>query len=241
VITLLVDPDRFAGAELTVEGDAHHHLFRVRRTEVGERIRLVDGRGRARWAQVVRVDRKSAALSLLDGEAGEAPAHEPDFALHLLVPTLRPERAAWLVEKGTEVGVFAFHFYQSERAPRTFGAGALERLVRVAAGAVEQCHRSRLPEITGPCSWGEVEALTANFSAARWILDPAAGALGLPRGRRSGDLPGAGALLIGPEGGWTAAERAALAAAGWAAAGLGERILRIETAAVVGAASLLLP
>lgn len=236
MITLLVDPDRFADSELTVEGDAYHHLFRVRRTAVGERIRLVDGRGRARWGEVARVDRKAAVLSLLvEGEAGEAPAHEPDFALHLLVPTLRPERAAWLVEKATEVGVFAFHFYQSERAPRSFGAGAVERLARIAAGAVEQSHRSRLPEITGPHPWGEVDALTANFRAQRWILDPAAGERGLPRG-----CAGASALLVGPEGGLTDGERAALAASGWAAATLGERILRIETAAVVGAAALLL-
>jgi 16S rRNA (uracil1498-N3)-methyltransferase len=241
VITLLVDPERLADPELTVEGDAYHHLFRVRRTAAGERLRLVDGRGRARWAQVARVERKAAALSLLEGEAGEAPANEADFDLHLLVPTLRPERAAWLVEKATEVGVFAFHFYQSERAPRSFGAGAVERLARVAAGAVEQSHRSRLPEITGPHRWGELDALTANFSASRWILDPTAGERGLPRGRPIGNLPGAGALLVGPEGGWTDGERAALAASGWTPAGLGERILRIETAAVVGAAALLLP
>ncbi|HYH47250.1 MAG TPA: RsmE family RNA methyltransferase, partial [Thermoanaerobaculia bacterium] len=49
------------------------------------------------------------------------------------------------------------------------------------------------------------------------------------------------ALLIGPEGGWSPEERSELAAAGWRAVGLGPRVLRAETAAVVAAALLLLP
>jgi 16S rRNA (uracil1498-N3)-methyltransferase len=236
MITLLTDPARFEGAELTVEGDAHHHLFRVRRAEVGERLRVVDGRGRARWAEVAAVDRKSASLHWLSEEA--PPVNEAGFALHLLVPTLRSERAAWLVEKATEIGVLAVHFIRSERAPRAFGDGTIDRLVRVAAAAVEQCHRARVPEIAGPHPWEAIVALTAGFAdGRRWLLDPAA--------ERERVLPrqdsGAGALLVGPEGGWAPAEREELAAAGWAPVTLGDRILRIETAALVGAAALLLP
>jgi len=49
------------------------------------------------------------------------------------------------------------------------------------------------------------------------------------------------ALLVGPEGGLDPQERRELLAAGWRPLGLGERTLRLETAAVVGAAFLLLP
>lgn len=229
MLTLLIDPTHFEGVDLAVEGDAYHHLFRVRRTAVGERVRVVDGKGRAREAKVVRVDRKTASLSLLD----EAPANEPAFALHLLIPTLRPERAAWLVEKATEIGVFAFHFFQSERAPRAARDEAVERLARVAASAVEQCHRSRLPEITGPHS---LETLLERIGAgSRWVLDPQAGSA-----RLAAPAAGTGALLVGPEGGFSEAERARIAAADFSSVGLGPRILRIETAAVVGAAAVLL-
>jgi 16S rRNA (uracil1498-N3)-methyltransferase len=229
VLTFLTDPARFAEKELSVEGDAYHHLFRVRRTAVGERLRVVDGQGHARWAEVMRVDRKTASLSLLE----EAPANEPEFALHLLIPTLRPERAAWLTEKATEVGVFAFHFFQSERAPRAAREEAVERLARVAASAVEQCHRSRLPEIAGP---HPLAALLERVDAEnRWVLDPQAGPARLPA-----PTLGTGALLVGPEGGFSETEREAIAAAGFSPVGLGPRILRIETAAVVGAAAVLL-
>ena len=128
-------------------------------------MRVVDGRGRARWGKVARVDRTSATVTLGD----PAPDNEPAFRLALLVPTCRPEAAAWLVEKGTEVGVSAIHFLNIARAPRDFGAGTLDRLRRVAAAAVEQCHRSRLPEITGPHAWKEAVRLAG--AGLRWFLD----------------------------------------------------------------------
>lgn len=229
MITLLSDPAAFAAAELKVEGDSYRHLFRARRVEVGEELRIVDGQGRARWGKVARVDRTSATVALGDA----APEREPAFRLDLVVPTCRPERASWLVEKATEVGVHAVRFVNMARAPRDFGAGAMDRLIRVAEAALEQCHRSRLPEVTGPHSWQEVAGLTDG--AERWFLDTEAGSgwSGKAEGER-------GALLVGPEGGLDPGERRELLAAGWRPVGLGERILRLETAAVVGASFLLL-
>lgn len=225
--TLLVDPGRFAGEEVAVEGDAFRHLFRARRLEVGERLRVVDGRGRARWGEVGRVERTRATVRL--GE--EAPSNEAAVRVELLVPTLRPERAAWLVEKATEVGAAAVRFCHMERAPRTFGDGTLERLRRVAMGAVEQCGRARCPEVTGVHAWREIGALTEG--TRRLVLD--VGSAGGPPEMEDGAV----ALLVGPEGGLSEAERRELLEAGWTAVGLGPRVLRAETAAVVGAAWML--
>lgn len=228
MITLLTDPASFDASEIKIEGDAYRHLFRARRVEAGTEMRVVDGRGRARWGKVSRVDRTSASVTLGD----PVPNNEPGFRLALLVPTCRPEAAAWLVEKGTEVGVSAIHFLNMVRAPRDFGAGTLDRLRRVAAAAVEQCQRSLLPEITGPHSWKETGPLAG--AGPRWFLDPEAS------GTLQGSTDTSGALLVGPEGGLAPEERAELLASGWQPVGLGERILRLETAAVVGAALLLL-
>lgn len=227
--TLLTDPDLFDGHDLKVDGEPYKHLFRARRLAVGDRLRVVDGQGRARWAEVARVDRSAASLAL--GEA--APVNEPSFQLDLLVPTIRPERASWMVEKATEIGVHALRFLHTERAPRHFGDGTLDRLRRVAAAALEQCHGARLPEITGPHEWRELAGLTG-AAEAHWVLDTET------EGGGWGDAEGAGALLIGPEGGWTSEERDELRVAGWRAVGLGPRVLRAETAAVVGAAAVLL-
>ncbi len=232
VITLLVSPAELAADRVAVRGDAYRHLFRARRVAVGERLRLADGRGRARWAEVVAVDR--AGGTLVPGEP--APANEPALAVHLLVAAPEKARAAWLVEKATELGVVAVRFLAAERTPRGFGAGSLERLERVAAAALEQCHRARLPELSGTHPWREVPGLldAAAPPAARWLLDP-----GAAPGAGSAAVAGSAALLVGPEGGWTDGERHDLVARGCRPLSLGPTVLRIETAALVGAARLL--
>ena len=62
-----------AGGELRIAGEAYKHLFRARRLAVGDRLRVVDGRGGARWAEVARIDRSTAVLALGD----PAPASSP--------------------------------------------------------------------------------------------------------------------------------------------------------------------
>jgi 16S rRNA (uracil1498-N3)-methyltransferase len=235
VITLLAETgiDGSDREEVRVDGDAYRHLFRARRVPVGAALRVVDGRGQARWGTVTDVGRAAALVTL----GQPAPDNEPAFRLEVLVTTLRPERASWLVEKTTELGVSAIRFLNSARAPREFGGGTIDRMRRVAAAAVEQCHRSRIPDITGPHGWQEVGPLAeqAAGSGNRWWLDTAAGEEGW------GEVTGAsGALLVGPEGGWSPEERDELLAASWRPVGLGSRVLRAETAAVVGTAFLML-
>lgn len=228
-ITLLAGPDELEAGEATVEGEAYRHLFRARRLPVGASIRVVDGQGRARWGKVARVDRNSAVVSL----GAAAPDNEPALRLDLLVPTFRPERVSWLVEKATEIGVFGIRFLNMERAPRSFGGGTLDRLGRVAISALEQCHRSRLPGISGPHAWSEVGRLTSG-AERKWFLDPEGDPAGWGEGGSNS------ALLVGPEGGLVPEERRDLLRAGWTPIGLGSRILRIETAAMAGAAMILL-
>lgn len=248
-VTLVLDPERLAGLagdeadEVAVEGDSYRHLFRARRLAVGDRLRAVDGAGAARWAEVAAVDRRSATLRLLE----PAPAHEPRYRLELLVGTPKKDRAATLVEKATEVGVAAIRFVATERSPRDFGSGTLERLARVATAAVEQCGRSRVPELSGVHDWDELPGLLAP-AADRWVLDtdPGDGAAAGPDAsgpgalRPAGAAGEAGAVLIGPEGGWSEAEVERLHGLGCRPVWLGERVLRVETAAVVASAAVLL-
>ncbi len=233
--TLLVPAADLAAVEVTVEGDAYRHLFRARRLAVGDRLRLADGAGAARWAEVTAVDRRRAVLA--PGEA--APAPEPAVRVHLLVAAPKKERAAWLVEKATELGVAVVRLVETERTPREFGGGTLQRLERVAAAAFEQCGRGRLPEISGTHAWDEVPALLAAVpDGGRWVLDldPEAA----PAARlATGAVDGAAALAVGPEGGWSDAERSDLASWGCRPVSLGPTVLRVETAALAGAALLL--
>ncbi len=234
MITLLISPEEFAAAaEIAVEGEAYRHLFRARRARVGDCVRLIDGGGRARAGRVARVERKAGWIAPIE-PIRTLPANEPALRLTLLVPTLRPERASWLVEKATELGVAAIRFLHTGRAPREFGSGTLERLRRVAVSALEQCHGATLPAIDGPHAWGHLPALAAGFED-RWVLDPqgAAGLVVAPEMLTA-------ALLVGPEGGLTKGEVDSATALGFRPVTLGPRILRIETAALAGAALALL-
>ncbi len=252
MITHLLEPAVFEGDEAAVEGDAYRHLFRARRVALGERLRVVDGAGRARWAEVTMVDRQVGRLRL----GAQAPSQEPAYQLELLVAPIRPERASWLVEKATELGVSAIRFLASERAPRRFGEGTFERLGRVARAAVEQCQRSAVPRITGIHAWQDLEHLMVG-RGDRYFLDPESADGSFDQLRASGPddeaaraasdrsrtnqlVGGAltGAVVIGPEGGFTADEQKTLARMATPIS-LGERILRAETAAVVAAGRVL--
>ena len=228
MITLLLSPEDFTGDEAVVEGDAYRHLFRARRVAVGTRLRVVDGRGSARWARVKEVDRQRGRLEL----GAEAPDHEPGRRVELLVAALRKERASWLVEKATELGVSAVRFLHTERTPREFGEGTFERFRRVSAGALEQSQGARLPEISGMHGWEELPDLLAAFPH-RYVLDAAGESWEVAGG------VGPVALLVGPEGGWSGAERDLLLEHECRPLSLGSRVLRVETAALTAAALVL--
>lgn len=230
-ITHLTDPDTFQGDQLTLSGPAYKHLFRSRRLPVGARLRIVDGLGAARVGEVVRIGKKDAELEL--GEA--LPSEHQRRRLHLKVGALRPERASWLVEKTTELGVSSITFVNTERTPRSYGDGRLDRLTRVAGAAVEQCGRARVPDLTGPFPWQDA---VANLNPdTTFVMDGEGGSPWESRARiESLDLT----LWIGPEGGFSESERRFFQDQGVAFLRLGEHILRVETAAVVATAALML-
>lgn len=236
--TIVVAPIEFDGSEVELHGDAYHHLFRVKRLESGESVRIVDGAGRARRGVVARVDRGRAVIAF----GAAAPSLEPELRVELLVAPPKPDRAAWLIEKATEVGAVAIRFVVTDRAARGdrgFGVAQLARLRRIAIAAVEQCGRAVVPEVSGTHPLAEVLAERRRRAIPRVALD-AAGVREAPRAtpRRSPDEPDL-VLVIGPEGGWSDAERERLGGDGVAFWSLGERVLRVETAAVLAAGVVL--
>ena len=220
MIHLLVGGDDLDRDTVEIEGDDYRHLFRARRLKVGDRVRLVDGRGGARWSIVGGVAAERARLDL----EGPAPTFEPARRLTLLVSVVRPERAVWLVEKATELGVRELRWFVSERTSRAFTERALDRQRRVAKSALEQSGGAWLPWICAPTPLEEIGAL-----AGATVLHPGAGtALSAVSGART--------LVIGPEGGFSEAEIAWFTGRRATLAALGPRVLRTETAAVAAVA-----
>lgn len=230
--TLLVDPQAFGEERIDVEGAAFKHLFRARRLGPGDPLRVVDGEGHARRGVVAEVNRHRARVDLGDRLA----SLEASLQVELLVAAPRPERATWLVEKATEIGVGAVVWLRTERSPREYGESTLARQRRVARSALEQCGRSQLPNVVSLPDWDALEAHLAKPGVAA-LLDPS------PDSATASGLPAVGEgplrLLVGPEGGFAPQERERLLALGASPLWLGERVLRVETAAVVAAAMVL--
>jgi len=235
VTTHVVSPVEFDGTEVEITGAAYQHLFRARRLRVGEEVRIVDGAGRARRGVVGRVDRARGVVAL--GSA--VPACELAVAIELLVAPPKPDRAAWLVEKVTELGARAIRFVATERTARderSFAGAQVLRLNRVAVAAVEQCGRAVVPEI------GALEPLALRLEALVGVgvrpvvLDATAGVPTALPAALAAPLQGRVAIAIGPEGGWGEEDRRLFERFGLAAWSLGERVLRVETAAVAATA-----
>ena len=219
-----------------VRGEDARHLTRVLRAEPGQQYEISDGGG-VYLAEIAAVERERVIFRII--EALEAPP--PPVQLTIFAALIKFDRFEWLVEKATELGVTAIVPVNAARSEKGLVEAArkrAERWRRIARESSQQARRLGPPEI------GEPQTLAAAIGAPaglRYFLDekpgtpPLAGVIPLPGERRGSDSV---ALLTGPEGGWTDAERAAATAAGWAPVSLGPLVLRAETAAIAAAAIL---
>lgn len=212
---------------LVLEGDEAKHLARVARREVGELVEVFDGRGACVAAEILDITRgrvELAVRSTIEDRLAPAP-------LTLLVAVPKGERFDWIVEKATELGVARLVPLKAARSVVDPRSAKLERLRRVILEASKQCGRNRLMTLDEPIP--ATEAFRSERAAVRLLAQSG----GEPPGSwpwLSADLPVA--LAIGPEGGWTDAELEEARASGWTFAGLGATRLRVETAAIAGAA-----
>ena len=190
-----------------LDADDEHHLGRVLRIRPTDEISLTDGEGRwvpARWSDgVVEVV----------GPIETVPSGEP-VAVVVSIP--KGDRPEWIVQKLTEVGVDRIAFVAARRCvvrwDETKATRQIERLRRIAREAVMQSRRVRIP-VVELLAWSEVVALPAVA-----VAEPGSGPIG----------DAVRTIVIGPEGGFTDEELAAVPMQ----VGLGETVLRVETAAM---------
>ncbi|RYX88715.1 MAG: 16S rRNA (uracil(1498)-N(3))-methyltransferase [Comamonadaceae bacterium] len=216
-------------------GAARH--VQVLRMQPGEAITLFNGLGGEWDAAIEHMGRSDVRVRI-----GTHHAHDREATreIHLAVGMPANERMDWLVEKATELGVASIQPLMSERSVlRVKGDRADKKLAHwqgIAIAASEQCGRNRVPVIHDVMPLGAW--LAAGQAAGQRLI------LSLREGSRPlldvAGGPGAITLLSGPEGGLGTGEEDAAAAAGFAPASLGPRILRAETAALAVLAALTL-
>ncbi len=220
--------DGLAAGSLVLTGERAHYLGTVLRVAVDDKVILFDGSGSQAEARVVRADRGRIML-----EVGELQAQPPPpVTLTVGVAAPKGERADWLVEKLTEVGVTGIVWLQCERAvamPRRAGS-KMDRWLRLARAAASQAGRAGIPTLRGPISLSELFAIRAE---TRFIGSLAGEPLST---MLAGKTPTSALLAIGPEGGFTHDEMIEAEQAGYTAVSFGPYTMRVETAAVVASA-----
>ena len=218
---LYVEKSLSQGTTLTLEGAPANYLGNVLRLGAGALVKLFDDRTGEWLAEIVEVGKKRLTLSV--GERLRPREDVPD--LWLLFAPIKRGRIDWLVEKATELGVARLVPVLTART--VVDRLNLERLRAHSIEAAEQCERTALPELAEPRKldgvlrdWPEERAL---YFADEGGGEPLA----------SVAQPGAAAILLGPEGGFTEEERERIRALPQArAVSLGPRILRADTAAL---------
>ena len=226
---LFVRADLSAGAEVEAERGQANYLLNVLRLRAGEAILVFNGRDGEWRARIADAGRKDCRLTAEEQMRTQTAA--PD--LHHLFAPLKHARLDYMVQKAVELGAGRLRpvFTRYTQARRVNS----ERMQANAIEAAEQCGILSIPAID-PAE--KLESALAGWDSSRRLIfcdEAAAGANPVETLRSL--PPGPAAVLIGPEGGFSAEERHDLLSRPYVTAlPLGPRILRADTAAIAALA-----
>ncbi len=205
-----------------------HQLTVVLRLKAGDSVVLVQA-GREYRAKLGACSKTALALEGLCEIFDPRQRRELACPLRLFMPFLKSDKTEWVLQKCTELGVSSFHFLELRRSVRQAGEFERKRArwERIILEAVEQSERLACPSIGGVIAFADLK----NLNGDKFVF--------LERSEEALDLtvlspPRETNLLFGPEGGFAPEEREALLGMGFRGVSLGERVLRSETAIVVG-------
>jgi len=224
------------GQRVDLPEDISYQLIRVLRIRGGERVRLVDEVGCPFLAQLATKGKRVQAevLKALDE------VREPATAVRLFLARIKKERFEWALQKCTELGVTEIYplttAYTTAKAPHS-EENQQQRYERILREAAEQSERHTVPQLMPTVRFEELSAHLAEVNLLAYERSEASSpalASRLSELHRTGDRPRSVSLLIGPEGGFSDEEAEAAVAMGFLPISLGARILRAETAAMLG-------
>jgi 16S rRNA (uracil1498-N3)-methyltransferase len=231
---LHVDQPLAAGAKLALDGAKTNYLRNVLRLKPGDHVLAFNGRD-GEWRAAL-ADGGKRALLLDVAEPSRAQTRPLD--LHYWFAPLKHARLDYMVQKAVEMGVARLQPVLTQH-----GQVARLNLERMRANTIEaaqQCGILTLPDIVAPLALDRViaerdpERLLVFCDEDAELKDPLAA---LAAARRDAGVGAPLAVLIGPEGGFADAERAALGRLpNVVRLALGPRILRADTAAVAALA-----
>lgn len=237
----------------TLTEEAARQLTRVLRARVGDCVVALDGSGDEYVVRLDTLSAQHASGAICERRRGLG---EPATHITLYQGLLKADKLEYALQKGTELGVsrfvpLAFERSVSRNMP---SANRMRRWRRIIREAAEQSGRSRLPTLADATAFGDALADIEQPALLAWECERATGLRdALLRLKASSNTDNAAnnaddysggavrriGIIVGSEGGVTAAEAAQARERGIATVTLGRRVLRAETAGVIAAAAVL--
>lgn len=224
--------------EIRFSAITSRQIARVLRLKPGDQVTVLDNSGYEMLTELEQVDESICTGRVIQKEHCST---EPHCRLLMILSLTQREKFEWMLQKCTEVGAAAFLPMITSRSLVQKPADVLTKYPRwkmILKEAAEQSGRGIIPEILEPASFEEV--LKTVPSAYSMCLMPWEDEhqISLHESLRGAETDKV-ALMIGPEGGFSAAEVEKAERAGFKPVTLGKRVLRMETAAMVAAALVL--
>jgi 16S rRNA (uracil1498-N3)-methyltransferase len=208
-----------------LEKAAAHHVGRVLRARVGDRLCLFNGKGAEYAGVIANIDKHNVTVLI---EKSLDVHTESPFAIHLGQALLLREKMDWVIQKAVELGVASITPIITARSQPPLSEERYlkrkEHWQNIIIHACEQCGRATLPTLYPPRVFSDWVPERGGI-----LCDPftpeALEEITLPD-------PATTTLLIGSEGGFTPEEMRFARQCDWQTVQLGSRILRTETATI---------
>lgn len=218
------------GDTLVIRGADAHHIARALRLAVGDPVTVCDDGGTVYDCRLTRIRDEEVTAEIL---ACRAATGESPLRIRLFMAYPKGDKFETVLQKAVELGAARITPFESERCikrpPAEKQARMAERHAKIAEAAAKQCGRSTVPAVDLPLPFGDAVRAAAEADLPLFCYE-GQGTRSLRAVLGEHPAPRTVSVVIGAEGGFSEAEARAATDAGCIAVGLGERILRCETA-----------
>ena len=218
---------------LSLTGKEARHISKVLRMKKGEKLILMDGKGRLFEATIEKSNYKEVKVKI---NKSILPPPSSPIEISLAQALIKSNSMDYLIQKMAELGINSIHLFYSERTVIRLKPGHLinrmDRWMEIMKSACRQCGRAFVPTLNPPLPFEEIVENAADKKTLKILLWENEEKVHLKKILRSmSPLPHILAV-VGPEGGFTQDEMNLARKAGFQTISLGNRILRTETATV---------
>lgn len=238
----ILEDSNWTRENVIITGDDVHHIVRVMRGEIGDRIICNDQNGQAAICEIMEISTDMVKTVILEWEKQDT---ELPVEVTIVQGLPKGDKFDLILQKGTELGASSFIPFKAERSVVVWNEKKMrkktQRFEKIVKEASEQSHRRKIPTIESSVNIKQLidvsklydlkllayeeEARTENFQSFAGLLKSCQSGMRI-------------LICIGPEGGFTETEVNLLKENDFYSVRFGPRILRTETAALYALASI---